>query len=318
MNPALTGAHSGSYRIMTGYRNQWSRSLEAPFTMMSVAGDLRFNLSNKGSFSAGNDQVAVGLLFLSERIGVYDNNTNQIGLSAAYHKLLSKATNQYLSAGLQLGLGIKGVNYEDLTFADEFNGVNGYTNPTEEVLPNNNVAYGDLGLGLHYSISPTKKSNYYLGFSLLHFNQPNISYFDSDNRFPDEYAGFKYPAKWSFHGGGSMPIGEVTKIEPRIVFFSQGEFSSATIGSALRYEFINSDGEAVHIGGWLRTSKSLTTYQPTDAILTAAYEKNGLLIGFSYDANLRGLSNFPGANVFELSISFIGDHDNSAAICPKF
>ncbi len=318
LNPALTGAHSGTYRVMIGYRDQWRRSLEAPFTMMTVAADFTFPLSGSGNFSEGFDHVAGGIVFAGERVGIYDNNTNTLGVNLAYHKLIDKQTNQYLSLGFHFGLGLRSINYENLNFGDQFNGVNGYTEPTQEFLPNNGLAYGDVGLGLHYSVSPDRRSKFYLGASAVHLNRPNISYFARDIRLPEGYTPFALPIKYSAHGGASFPMGANTNIEPRIVYFNQGPHGSLTGGASLRYNMPQNDEVSLHLGAWMRTTRSLTTYQPTDIILTAGYEFNGLLIGISYDANLRAFSNFPGTNVFELSISFIGNHENAHNICPQF
>ncbi len=318
LNPALTGAHSGTFRVMSGYRDQWRRALEAPFTMMTVAGDFSFPLKASGNFSSGYDHVAAGVVFSGQRLGIYDNNTNNLGISVAYHKLLAKESNHYLSVGFNFGLGLRSINYEDINFGDQFNGVNGYSEPTQEILPNNGVSYADVGLGLHYSIAPDKYRKYYLGISAFHLNNPNISYFDRDIRFPDEYEAHLLPSKFSAHGGAVLPIGQNTSLEPRVVVFSQDQHMSLTAGSSIRYLFKHSDNIALHLGAWIRSSRSLTTFQPTDAILTAGFEQNGLIIGFSYDANLRGLANFPGANVFELSISYIGNHENANGICPNF
>ena len=130
LNPALTGSHSGTYRIMTSYRNQWSGPLESPFTTFSAGGDVKFTIRNRrGSFSGGNDRAAAGIQFFTDRINQFDYNTNHLSLFGAFHKLLSAKSNQYLSAGIQLGLGQRGVNYEDLTFQDQFNGVDQFSGP---------------------------------------------------------------------------------------------------------------------------------------------------------------------------------------------
>jgi len=105
LNPALTGSHSGTYRIIANYRSQWQGAIDQPFTTTSASGDLKFALPNRsGSYRKSNDIVAVGLLFFRDSVKDFDYNTTSINFSGAYHKLLAEESRQYLSIGLQLGL----------------------------------------------------------------------------------------------------------------------------------------------------------------------------------------------------------------------
>jgi type IX secretion system PorP/SprF family membrane protein len=319
LNPALTGSHSGSYRLIANYRNQWSGPLERPFTTFSAGGDVKYNLKNAGSYSAGNDIVAVGIQLYSDRVALLDYNTTQLSLLGAFHKMLSKSNNQYLSVGVQLGLAQRGINYQNLTFQDQFNGVDLYNQPTREILPANSVVSPDMSLGLHYSITPNKNNGYYIGIAYHHWNQPNISFFDLDNVTTDEYLPFALPAKLTAHISTSFAMSSFSAVEPRAVFISQGPAKSVVLGSNLRYELSETDGIDTHFGLWVRTSKALTIWEPTDVILSAGFGKGGLLIGISYDLSLAKYSaNSFGTNTVEFSISYTGEHDNDSRICPSF
>jgi len=320
LNPALTGSHSGTYRLMSSYRNQWSGALENPFVSYTAGGDIKFTLRNKrGSYSGGNDLAAAGIQFFSDRVGQFDYNTNQISFFGAFHKLLGAKTNQYLSAGLQLGLGQRGINYEDLTFQDQFNGVDLFNGGTAETLPANALGYSDVSIGLHYSVKPKQDKGIYMGVAYHHFNKPNVSFFNNDVRLGDLYVPFLLESKLTVHGGASFIKSELLSIQPRAIYIQQGQSATAIIGSNLKYKFIDSDGIALHIGGWLRASDNLTTFQPTDVIISAAFQKQGLQVGFSYDHHLRKLtSTLLGQGIFELTISYVGDHDNENEICPQF
>lgn len=319
LNPALTGSHSGSYRVIANYRDQWNGPLERPFSTISFSGDVKYNLSNAGSYSAGNDIVAVGMQFYSDRVALLDYNTTQLSIFGAYHKMLAKETNQYLSVGVQLGLAQRGINYQNLTFQDQFNGVDQYNQPTGEILPSNSVVAPDISLGLHYSITPTKNNGYYLGVAYHHWNQPNISFFDLDNVTTDEYEPYTLDAKLTAHLSTSFALNDYTAVEPRVVYLSQGIAKSLIIGSNIKYELSETDGIDTHLGLWLRSSKGLQTWEQTDVILSAGFGKGGLLIGVSYDANLRKYTSTTfGTSTFELSVSYTGNHDNDNRICPSF
>ena len=320
LNPALTGSHSGTFRLMTSYRSQWASAIENPFTTYSAGGDIRFTLRNKsGSYSTGNDIAAVGLQFFSDRVSQFDYNLNQLSFFGAFHKLLSAESKQYLSAGFQLGLAQRGINYEDLAFQDQFNGVNQYDLPTAESLPANSIAYSDVAFGLHYSATPKPDQSIFLGFSYHHFNRPNISFFDRDLITTIDYDPFQLNSKWSIHGGVSLNRSDMLAIQPRAIFISQGASATAVIGTNLKYRMIDSDGVAFHLGGWIRASDNISAFSPTDLIVTVAWEKNGLQIGLSYDYFMRKLSSSAlGNGTFELSISYIGEHQDENNICPEF
>lgn len=320
LNPALTGSHSGTYRIMSNYRNQWSGVAERPFTSFTAGGDLKFTLRNeRGSYSGGNDRIAVGVQFLSDRVGIFDFNTNQVSFFGAFHKFLGGESKSYLSGGVQVGLGQRGINYEDLTFQDQFDGVDRFDGPTAEPRPANALGYGDMSIGLNFSTNPTKDKGFHIGLGYQHFNNPNTSFFNRDLRFADIYPPFTVDAKLTAHAGLSLRRSELLSIQPRAIYISQGTAKSLIAGANLKYNILDADESSFHIGGWLRASDGLSTFQPTDFILSAGFQKGGMLIGFSYDHHLRDLgASLLGQGVFEFSISYIGEHENEDRICPEF
>jgi len=51
----------------------------------------------------------------------------------------------------------------------------------------------------------------------------------------------------------------------------------------------------------------------------AGFEVNNWIFGMSYDQNLGDLSGTRhGLNAFEVSITYIGEHDNNIGWCPEF
>ena len=319
LNPALTGSHSGTYRVVANYRDQWDGALNTPFSTISVGGDLKYDLRNPGSFSKGNDLVAIGIQFFSDRVGLLNYNTTQLSLFGAFHKLLDKETTQYLSVGLQLGLAQRGISITNLNFQDQFNGIDQFNFPTQEILPANSQVAPDVSVGLHYSITPKKNNSYYIGVAYQHWNEPNISFFDRDLSTTQDFESFSLDARFTAHASASFPLSPAVSIEPRTLYLSQGQSQSAVVGVNLRYKLIDSDEFSTHLGLWMRTSRSLSVWQPTDAILSFGIGKNGLLVGVSYDANLRNLTGTTlGTSTLELSISYTGNHENGDKFCPEF
>ena len=82
LNPALTGAFNGSYRVGGIYRDQWRNALDEPYTTFETAIDVRFPVELDRRYK---DAFAVGLMFYSDKVSSIDFNTNQISLSGAFH-----------------------------------------------------------------------------------------------------------------------------------------------------------------------------------------------------------------------------------------
>ena len=315
MNAALSGSHSGTYRVSAGYRSQWAQSLERPFTSFSMAGDFKIETSpNKKS----SDFAGAGLIFSTDQIGVFNYDVYQIALMGAYHKLLSARNNTYLSAGVHFGLGQRSINYNSVSFEDQFNGQDDYSFATNELLPANNFAHPDLGFGLNFSTTPSRNFGVYIGGSYYHLNEPNISFYakDVDVEVPQENA--RLNRRLSVHAAVSIPLTDLVTLLPRAIYNSQGQHSSATFGANLRLQMIEADASFFHLGAWARSTKSLSTFQPTDATLFAGFELRGLMMGLSYDIYLREIAGQAGTGTFEFTISFTGSHENSAQICPTF
>ena len=173
LNPALTGAFEGKYRVSSIYRDQWRSVLDEPVQSFAVAGDFRFSPRRRRVIE---DAVGLGLLFTNDKVGVIDFNTTQIALSLAYHKSLGINNDQFLSAGFQAGINQRTVNYGSLSFHDQFDGYSGYTGTTLEELPANNFAYLDMNVGINYSAQLGNKSNIFAGVAYHHFNSPTVSF----------------------------------------------------------------------------------------------------------------------------------------------
>ncbi len=318
LNPALAGSFNGSFRIGAIYRDQWRVALENPISTYGIGGDIKYPLTFTNKKNP--DFAAIGFQFFGDKAALYDLSTNQLSVFGAYHKALDKRTKQFLSAGFQLGIAQKNINYEDLIFADQFNNLDAYSLESSENLPVNNFAYGDFGLGLHYTISPSKFFNFNTGYSLVHFHTPNISFYKNDDAInPNlEKENILY-SKSSFYINSEFKITDVFSISPRVLFMTQGPHQELNVGSSFRFGNTQATQKALHLGAFLRPVRDFDKYALDALVLLTGYEYNSLLIGMSYDLNLRDLvSDQKGIGIFELSITYIGDYENDFNFCPKF
>ena len=317
LNPALSGAIDGTYRFTGTYRDQWRGLVESPYVTFGVYGDLKFSIGNSRT---SEDFAGVGVSFVADKMAVLDLNWNEIRISGAYHKTLDKQTRQYLSGGFYFGLIQQSVNYERLTFDDQFNGLDGYTFGTNETLPENNFAFGDLGLGLHYSVSPSRRNRVFAGLALAHLTTPSLSYFRRTESIEDEeFPDIQLETKFVAHVGAQVELQEQVYLLPRFLYQSQGEHLLMNAGANVKFGISKYNTNALHLGAGLRLANDLGSIAPTALVLLGAMEMNSVVIGMSYDLNLDDLTmDREGQGVFELTITYIGNYENESALCPSF
>lgn len=318
LNPAMAGTYAGSFRVSMLYRDQWRSALESPLSTFAASGDVKFDINNKKSNNP--DRFALGITFGSDRVNLLDANTNQILLSGAFHKSLNKRTKQYLGLGVQSGIIQKSINYENLTFQDQFNAVDGYTLGSSEFLPPNNIAFADLNIGLYYGATPSKKLNYHFGLSYYHMTKPNLSFYNDASILNNDIEKLNvYYPRLAFHGGASVALSYKTEFQPRIIFLSQGQNNTLQLGSNFKYKLTERTGQYLHIGPWIRGVQNENGFGLESIAAMVGIERNNLILGFSYDWGITGFVR-DGRNVstFEISIIYIGEHDNDDNFCPQF
>lgn len=317
LNPALTGNIDGRYRIVSAYRDQ-NRSLQTPLTTFGFGGDVKFDIPSSNGINNG-DSFGVGVFFFTDQAQTFELNTNSIGLNLAYHKKLSKRSNNYLSLGLLFGVQQKNINYDNLNFGDEFNQVDAYDLTTLESLPPNNFGYADVGLGLTYSAQPTDAMSLFLGTALHHLNQPTLSFF-SYAQFIDigTDVDFQLYSKFSAIASIDYQITDFTSISPRLIYIKQGNYGQLSLGSYFKYDFVQSN-TALYAGAWLRLiNNEGEGFRPRYFVPTIGFEVGSFKFGINYDINIHQLSSASNLNSLEFSIRFIGSFENDDYFCPSF
>lgn len=315
LNPALTGAFDGSYRVGVIYRDQWRKVLESPYQTYSAAVDLRFGIDQRRG--KARDYASVGLLFFADKVGGLDFSTNQISLTGAFHKSLNPRNSQYISIGIQGAISQRNLGYEDLYFSDQFNGVNSYGDPSGEDLPANNFAFADFSAGLNYSYAPKQKAGLFLGLAMHHFLSPSVSFYDPEiDGTPENKLFSKYSAQFSLQ----LPLGEKVQFIPRALAAIQGPHFVANGGASFRFLLSRSGGFALHLGSWLRPVWNEDNAFGLDAVVgMLGIEYSNVLFGVSYDAYLTDLTSArQGQGALEISIAYLGNYNNDTVLCPKF
>lgn len=317
INPALTGGFNGSYRAAINYRDQWRTVFDEPFITYAANLDVRFDVTLDSRFK---DAVGIGLQFFSDKVGGIDFSTNQIALSGAFHKGLDFDSKQYLSAGFQLGIAQKNINYESLTFQDQFNNLNAFEGATLENLPPNNFSFFDFNAGINYTYTPKKKTSFFVGAAIHHVFQPQVSfYYDKDDEIPlgDNRLFIKYSGQLS----ATFPLADRLSLIPRVLFSKQGPHTRVNAGSNIRIGLNDYNGNALQLGAWVRPVVDADNSARVDAaVLMMGIELGSVFFGLSYDANLEDLATYQqGQGAIEFSVTYLGDYENDESVlCPSF
>lgn len=293
VNPAMTGMFKGDYRAVLHYRSQWSSIISNPYTSTALSFDMHKNEIGYGAY----------LLHSSAGSGKY-NSTNFV-LSGAYDYKLSGKPHHHFSGGLQLGGIYKSINFNSLTFEDQYDPANGgtFSNPTGESAGASSVFLPEINAGIMYYYTNTnKRINPFLGYSTQHVTQPNESFLNSTS---------KLPMRHNIHGGVKAHINQKFQFLVHALFMKQENINELMYSWTGYY--YNSKNDMFYTYGVTRRTNN-------DAVIAhLGLKYNKLQYRLSYDLNtskLQSISN--GRGGFEFSIIFINSKINPTPIrtCP--
>ncbi len=288
LNPAFAGG-TGQARAGMNYRNQWP-AIDANFTTMSVYGDYFFEDINSG----------IGLLISRDEEGLAQLRSLSIALQYSYE--LSITENLGFRPGFQIGLYNRDINFNKLTFGDQFDPVTGdfLGQPTAEQFNTGfSKTFFDISLG---GVLFTR--NAWLGVAAHHLNTPNQSIISEDSPLPIKlsfHGGFKFQMKPGVVGSGVYARNAERSIAPAFQYKHQGEFDQLDLG--LYFTF-----EPIVLGTWYRgvPFKTLNGFVNNESIVmligfTKLGSKDAINIGYSYDYTISQLGiGSGGAHEFSL------------------
>jgi len=289
LNPAFTGLVP-HFRVATSYRRQWA---QIPGALQTNAVSFDYNLAD---FNSG-----VGVMFLNDRLGLANFQSNQVALSYAYRIGLSESWK--LIAGVQAGYTIRSAAYGSLRFGDQIEGGGG--NSMENL--------GDFNAGLpSFSLGGLAyNQTFWMGFSLFHLNNPSEL---------TEVGTFELPYRLAFNGGARIPINkgkpQTIEVAPAFLYQQQGGFDQLDIGFNLLYA-------PVLLGVWYRgipVQQDLGGTASSDAIaFLTGLQIDAFFFGYSYDINVSGLAGRSGGS-HEISIVWQPSHSGGKKTihCPAF
>jgi len=282
-NPANTGFMPDyDYRIGGNYRNQWS-NIGSPFKTGSLWGDAK--LFNK---SFDNSWMGIGGMIMSDDAGGGSLNAYKGVVSVAYHQLLGD--NTVLSGGLGLGMVNKRLNYNKLSFDDQWNGsfFDVTINPNEPIVYNS-VFYMDLQAGVNLAFFPSDNVFINMGAAAMHLNHPKESFYETTTS--SDILKYRYTAFFN----SSIKIENLWILNPNIYVSKMGNVWESVLGMTANRNLSGDGTSQLILGLYYRVKDA--------AIPVIGFQMDDLKITFNYDATVSTLSTFNGSQgAYEISI----------------
>lgn len=340
INPAMTGAFKGTWRLGGNYRTQWGAILGKAYNTYSFNADYRMPVGT-------GDYLGLGFSATSDKAGETGYGQTDIYLAASYVKRLSKARRKYganqmesfLAIGGQVGFGQRGVRWADLTYSTQYqvddNSYNTGIYSGESFNVRSNKMYADANLGLLWYATFSKRKSVYVGASMYHINRPDISLFNDPPRdTAGNIVGSQIERLYSrvvVHAGGEVQLGGPSSpisLLPGVVGMFQGPSMEVNFGLSMRYQQSKYDDFAFRVGLWNRLSNRVALTGATtnskigsDAVtFLLGLDYQNLQFGFSYDATISSLQQqINGRGGMEFSLIYIYDSDvKRQQGCPAF
>src|SRR5690606_3983909 len=247
LNPALTGLTRCDLRMAANYRSQWGSVSPHPYVTGTVSYDMA---TLKGSLPEG-DALGIGLLGLFDKSGSGALQNTTVGLSVAYHKSFGQEKQNTISFGVQGFLVQKSIDFNKLTFEDQFDPSTGTTiNVTGETFANADLTYPDFNAGLMYTGRLSDYSTAYVGVSYYHIAEPTESFLGGNHTIAPRI---------SATIGGSFDLNENMVLYASGLYQQQAKASELVVGAAagivlnLGYDEEFSQKTVFYLGSWYRS-----------------------------------------------------------------
>lgn len=295
LNPALTGAFDGDYRVAGIYRTQWG-NISSPFSTPGVSVDF-----------AGNNTINYGLSLLRQTAGDGGYSYTTAYGNIAYTGLrFGPMGAQRVVFGMQAGMIQRRFDPSKMNWGSQWNPSVGYDPALPgDVLTRTAATSLDLGAGiLYYDAQPGKKTNFFGGISVAHLNMP-------DDKF-SAGSTVRLPMRFTMHAGLRIAVNPNLTFTPNALFLTQGTAREIMLGG---YAQIKAAPQTdVLVGANYRFNDALSPY--------VGFNHKTFTLGISYDVNTSDLGKIAkGSNSFEISLTYIGRKKTKTPeiefICPR-
>lgn len=295
LNPAMSGLIDGDWRIHAQYRTQWKSVNFKPYTSYLLSFDMPLK---KWSF---------GVQLNNFRAGYGNFNVLQGVLTTSYNTALDKQKRHMLSFGVQAGVYQKSIEYQLLSFNNQYTFSDGgsfdQTVASGENFSGQTVYVPSANAGLlYYYAKQNARLNPFIGVSAFNLINAKESFYGIDNRLPLRFYG---------HVGTRINITETFYLIPKVLVMNQDKFFENTYALEAGYYLKNSNFYLL----------AGAIYRLKDAmVVTVGGRYENFLLKVGYDVNLSSLTNVSsGRGGFEISFTYIHKKKTSVyeKICPR-
>lgn len=275
LNPAMTGVFDGSVRVIGNYRNQW-KSVTADYQTFMASAD--FNIGGFG----GNNIIGIGGQIISDVAGDLDFRTTATSASLSVMQALDDKKEHMIIGGVQFGqVSHRFDPSKIVAFEDE---------PQLFQDGASNLNYFDLSAGLLWYKKMKKGQYYYMGGSIQHLNEPDVSFYGRNGNGVDQLY-----RRYIVHGGANLNLTSNYTLIPNFIYMDQGPHTEFTLGSFMQYKSPKQKAEgkkmaSLMLGAWMR-SYDVQESIGLDAVVAAVRVDYGAMtFTLSYDFNVSSLS----------------------------
>lgn len=302
LNPAEIGNVDAQYRLNANQKTQW-KEVSRPYTSFAVMGDGRFAFVPK--------EIALGVAIMNDNAGDSHYNTLSILAGGSYRYHIHGSEKHILQGGLQTGISQIKLNYDALSFNNQYNGVVYDPNlPTGENFARNSRWYFNLNAGAAYTFKPEYRKSVTIGFAAHNITAPKQSFYND--------TGIKLPVRTSVYATAEWKVAEDFDIMPALRWMDQATFTESIIGTAVRYILMDEDViyRSIFAGYFGRFGDS--------GIAMIGFDFDAWRVAASYDINVSSLK--PASRNrggFEFSVQYLfnkasGKNGLPHKFCPVF
>jgi len=302
INPGATGLFEGNFRAFLNYRSQWG-SVGGGYKTYAASFDAPIKFK-KGRSRGKGAYLGIGLNFYKDVAGTSNFGITQTGISIS--GILPVAEQHTFSLGIQSALGQNSVNFNTLTWGNQFNGeVFDPNNNSNESIGLKSTQFFDLGVGVVYEFNTEEASflssdvfTFNVGIAAYHLNKPKQEFLSNTM---DEL-----PRKIVAQFSGSFDLGHIPMSLVPSLFYAVQRNSKEIMPGLL---FKLRRGHDTKYSGMFKEAALYVGahYRVGDAIIPELYlEFTDYMIGISYDYNNSDFANVKGgASSVEFSIRYI-------------
>ncbi|MFT4986695.1 MAG: type IX secretion system PorP/SprF family membrane protein [Glaciecola sp.] len=300
-NPALTGKHRQTIRLVMNQRQQW-KSVTVPFTTFALSAETN-RISTKKNISAG-------FSITNDKAGDSKLNTFQVNLSSAFVFSVNPDSSAMVRLGAQTGFTQKKIDFSDLRFDEQYNGFAFDPSlPNFEDQSNLKTSFANLNLGLDFDKEIDSRRGYGMGIGVFNLLNPAYNFLgDTQSKLENRLS-----TQAHYH----QDIAKDWDIILSAQGMWQGSFREQIIGAMFKkiWRDDNILNRAGYIGAFMRVKDS--------GSLLLAMDYDDWKFGVSYDFNYSPLnvaSRYRGG--LELSVIYLIDIFNETIkphrACPDF